>query len=319
MPAGKTVAVTVGDRMGDHRAQPADQRLEDRVERQHPGAGDQQVDRQPPPAPDGQHDGGRADQRPQHAAAAQPGDRLDDADHRGVAGHEAVQPGCCAVIGGLERRPLQPYQEQQEREEQRRCGDDGERRESAPGSGSRGHGPRLPIMSGFTRMAGSWPSGDRGRPVPVRHQLVPVRHQSVPRARGPSRLPARRRGSDGYALCIGAEGNAHGTAGFRQPRRTLPGPRGPDRARCHLHPDRLGGGAGRAGPSSREADQQGALQLLAGKSYGLVSLWLLGIGFAAYALWRLARPRSASPASRPRQAPGSSRWPGRSSTRACPT
>ena len=42
------------------------------------------------------------------------------------------------------------------------------------------------------------------------------------------------------------------------------------------------------GQSSREADQQGALQLLAGKSYGLVSLWLLGIGFAAYALWRLS-------------------------------
>jgi hypothetical protein len=42
------------------------------------------------------------------------------------------------------------------------------------------------------------------------------------------------------------------------------------------------------GHSSREADQEGALQLLAGKSYGLVSLWLLGIGFAAYALWRLS-------------------------------
>jgi hypothetical protein len=42
------------------------------------------------------------------------------------------------------------------------------------------------------------------------------------------------------------------------------------------------------GHSSREADQQGALELLAGKSYGLVALWLLGIGFAAYALWRLS-------------------------------
>jgi hypothetical protein len=42
------------------------------------------------------------------------------------------------------------------------------------------------------------------------------------------------------------------------------------------------------GRSAREADQQGALQLLAGKPYGLVSLWLLGIGFAAYALWRLS-------------------------------
>jgi len=42
------------------------------------------------------------------------------------------------------------------------------------------------------------------------------------------------------------------------------------------------------GQTSREADQQGALQLLADKSYGLVSLWLLGIGFTAYALWRLS-------------------------------
>ena len=42
------------------------------------------------------------------------------------------------------------------------------------------------------------------------------------------------------------------------------------------------------GQSSQEADQQGALQLLAGQPYGLVSLWLLGIGFAGYALWRLS-------------------------------
>jgi succinate dehydrogenase/fumarate reductase cytochrome b subunit len=45
------------------------------------------------------------------------------------------------------------------------------------------------------------------------------------------------------------------------------------------------------GQSSREADQSGALQLLASKSYGLVSLWLLGAGFAAYALWRLSGDR----------------------------
>jgi hypothetical protein len=42
------------------------------------------------------------------------------------------------------------------------------------------------------------------------------------------------------------------------------------------------------GHSSHEADQQGALQLLAGKPYGSFSLWLLGFGFAAYALWRLS-------------------------------
>jgi hypothetical protein len=43
------------------------------------------------------------------------------------------------------------------------------------------------------------------------------------------------------------------------------------------------------GNSSHEADQQGALQLLAGKPYGSVSLWLLGLGLAAYALWRLSQ------------------------------
>jgi hypothetical protein len=42
------------------------------------------------------------------------------------------------------------------------------------------------------------------------------------------------------------------------------------------------------GRSAREADQVGAFQLLAGKPYGAVSLWLLAIGFAAYALWRLS-------------------------------
>ena len=42
------------------------------------------------------------------------------------------------------------------------------------------------------------------------------------------------------------------------------------------------------GQSSQQADQQGALQLLAGKPYGEVSLWLLGIGFAGYSLWRLS-------------------------------
>src|SRR5215470_15208238 len=42
------------------------------------------------------------------------------------------------------------------------------------------------------------------------------------------------------------------------------------------------------GQSSQQADQQGALQLLARQPYGLVSLWLMGIGFAGYALWRLS-------------------------------
>jgi hypothetical protein len=42
------------------------------------------------------------------------------------------------------------------------------------------------------------------------------------------------------------------------------------------------------GRSSSQADQQGALQMLAGTPYGVVSLWLLCIGFAGYALWRLS-------------------------------
>jgi hypothetical protein len=42
------------------------------------------------------------------------------------------------------------------------------------------------------------------------------------------------------------------------------------------------------GHGSHELDQQGALQLLAGQLYGLIALWLLGAGFAAYALWRLS-------------------------------
>src|SRR5215469_1819548 len=40
--------------------------------------------------------------------------------------------------------------------------------------------------------------------------------------------------------------------------------------------------------SGSQANQQGALQLLARQPYGSVSLWLLGVGFAGYALWRLS-------------------------------
>jgi hypothetical protein len=42
------------------------------------------------------------------------------------------------------------------------------------------------------------------------------------------------------------------------------------------------------GRTSHEADQQGALQWLAAQPYGPVSLWLLAVGFAGYALWRLS-------------------------------
>jgi len=42
------------------------------------------------------------------------------------------------------------------------------------------------------------------------------------------------------------------------------------------------------GHTARKPNQEGALQLLAAKPYGGISLWLLGIGFAGYALWRLS-------------------------------
>jgi uncharacterized membrane protein len=41
------------------------------------------------------------------------------------------------------------------------------------------------------------------------------------------------------------------------------------------------------GQSQREADQRGALELLADHPFGIVLLWLLAVGFAGYALWRL--------------------------------
>jgi hypothetical protein len=58
-----------------------------------------------------------------------------DTDSHGMADNEAVQPRRRAVVRRLERHPLQSYQDKQEREDERRCGYDGKRRESAPGSG----------------------------------------------------------------------------------------------------------------------------------------------------------------------------------------
>jgi hypothetical protein len=42
------------------------------------------------------------------------------------------------------------------------------------------------------------------------------------------------------------------------------------------------------GHRSHRPNQQGALELVAHTAFGLVTLWLLGIGFAAYSLWRLS-------------------------------
>jgi vacuolar-type H+-ATPase subunit I/STV1 len=42
------------------------------------------------------------------------------------------------------------------------------------------------------------------------------------------------------------------------------------------------------GHRSQQANQKGALAEISGHSYGTVLLWILGFGFAAYALWRLS-------------------------------
>src|ERR1700751_3367737 len=79
-----------------------------------------------------------------------------------------------------------------------------------------------------------------------------------------------------------------GKTRIQQPRRAGAGPGGP--------PRRAGAGLTARGvlyipigwvailvalgQTSRQTDQQGALQLLAGQPYGLVSLWLVGSGFA---------------------------------------
>lgn len=42
------------------------------------------------------------------------------------------------------------------------------------------------------------------------------------------------------------------------------------------------------GHSSQKPNQQGALQLLAQSTLGLITLWLIGLGFVGYALWRLS-------------------------------
>lgn len=42
------------------------------------------------------------------------------------------------------------------------------------------------------------------------------------------------------------------------------------------------------GHGSHQANQRGALAAIAQHTYGLVLLWILGVGFAAYAVWRLS-------------------------------
>ena len=85
-----------------------------------------------------------------------------------MPGDQAVQPGRGAVIGRLQRRPPQPYQEKQEREEESRRGDDDKRDESAPGSGGNRHGPPTARRELFH--AYSMRIYRRARPPPYRNR-----------------------------------------------------------------------------------------------------------------------------------------------------
>ena len=128
--AGEAVPGAVGDRMRHHGAQPADQRLEDGIQGQRARAGDEQVGGQPPAPPDGQDDRRGRDHGPQHAVAAEEGDRLDHAHQGGVACDQAVDARGGPVVGRFERRPLQAHREEQDDEDQRGDGDRDQRREA---------------------------------------------------------------------------------------------------------------------------------------------------------------------------------------------
>ncbi len=158
--AGEAVPAAVRDRVGHHRAQPADQVLQDRVQDQRAGAGDQQVASQPPAAPEGQEDRRHPDDRPQHPVTAQKGDRLDHRHQGGMPGDEGVDPGSGAVVGGLQRVPLQADQDEQDREDQRGAGHHEQRGEAAvsglvpvggpAAEGVSRHGRQVPAARAFT-------------------------------------------------------------------------------------------------------------------------------------------------------------------------
>lgn len=57
------------------------------------------------------------------------------------------------------------------------------------------------------------------------------------------------------------------------------------------------------GHHTQEANQKGALAELAGHPFGLVLLWVLGLGFTAYALWRLSEAVFGTAAHGPKAGP----------------
>jgi len=110
--------------MRHHRAQPADQRLEYRVEYQGACPRHEQVDREPPAPPDGQRERGQA--MTVHSTPSLPS-QVTALTMRPArrAPRQVVDPGGGAVVDGFERGPLQPYAREQQPEDKRRHGNDG--------------------------------------------------------------------------------------------------------------------------------------------------------------------------------------------------
>ena len=139
VPAGEAVPGAVRDRVRDHRASrpTSDLRIGSSTSAR---PGDQQIEGQLPAPPDRHHGRGHAEHGPQHAVAAQPGDRLDHRDQRRVPGDEAVQPGRGVVVSRLQWAPAQPHRDQQHGEHQRGHGHHDQVRCRAAGLVGGGHG-----------------------------------------------------------------------------------------------------------------------------------------------------------------------------------
>lgn len=123
VPAGEAVARCAGDRHVHDRAEPADQRLQRRVEDQTTDPGDDQIDGQSGLAPDQQPDHGDGDQPDEDRSAAQVGHRLQDGDECVVRGDESVEPFGDGVVGVLQRAPPHPDEHQQQPEGHPGAGD----------------------------------------------------------------------------------------------------------------------------------------------------------------------------------------------------
>ena len=169
MAAGEAVSAAGGDRVRDDRAQPADGRLERRIEDQRTGPGHHEERDQPVPPADEQQHGRDDDQPDQDRVAAQPGDEPEGEDHRPVPGNRSVQGGGHPMVDRLQRYPLQPHEHEQHTEQQRPGTDRGYLQQlPAAQAGGRGgvdrHDRPVPGRASIHTPARVWPHRHSGNP-----------------------------------------------------------------------------------------------------------------------------------------------------------